>query len=48
MPTCSVSPWVSMRSSTPLVQNMTELCGPPRVSSRMLYPMVSPMVSPRS
>lgn len=39
---------VSMRSSTPLVQNMREEAGPPRDSSRMLYPTLSPVGSPRS
>jgi hypothetical protein len=27
--TCRPSPWVSIRSSTPLVQNISEDCGPP-------------------
>lgn len=39
---------VSMRSSTPLVQNMREEEGPPRDSRRMLYPTFSPVDSPRS
>jgi hypothetical protein len=39
---------VSMRSSTPLVANMSELAGPPLESSLMVYPTFSPHDSPRS